>query len=90
MKVNLFELYDTASCLEEQGLKPQSPDHGLQSRGLRPAQALSCQLRYGSETCLFHRPLVDSLEVEPGDTAIGDYSENDTIYYEGRNEEVSK
>src|SRR6266699_6119410 len=42
MKVNLFELYDTASCLEEQGLKPQSPDHGLQSRGLRRPKALSC------------------------------------------------
>src|SRR6266487_822400 len=43
MKVNLFELYDTASCLEEQGLKPQSPDHGVKSRGLRRAQALSRQ-----------------------------------------------
>ena len=49
MKVNLFELYDTASCLEEQGLKPQSPDHGVQSRGLRRAQALSRQPIIGSK-----------------------------------------
>src|SRR5260370_6530015 len=41
IEVHLFYLHDTSSCIEKQGLKPQSPDHGLKSRGLWRSQTPS-------------------------------------------------